>query len=183
MIRALSTSVLLLLATIVAGCSQEQAEPPPAEPDRLIESCGTVSDSGYCGVFTGMTLAEARAVFPFPLVSVGGEQESSCYLVSPEGRPRDLTFMIVNGKVARIDVFIPKIFTGKGIHVGSTEQEVLQAYGDLAKVFPNKYDDRMHDIVVDTRFFYEFIFETDGSKVLNYRAGVLPPVSYVEGCG
>lgn len=171
---------VLLLAVTVAGCSQEPAEPPPP-PDTLVENCGTVSDSGYCGVITGMTLAQARAAFPVPL-EVFGDQEASCYMVFPEGRPKDLTFMLVDGRVARIDIFIPKIFTGKGIQVGSTEREVLQAYGDLAKVFPNKYDDRMNDVVVDTRFFYEFIFETDGMKVLNYRAGVLPPVGYVEGC-
>src|SRR5262245_4851895 len=172
---------VLLLAAVVAGCSQEPAEPPPP-PDTLVENCGTVSDSGYCGVITGMTLAEARAVFPAPLETFAGEQKSGCYVVFPEGRSKDLTFMLVDGKVARVDIFKPGILTGKGIQVGSTEEEVLQTYGDLAKVFPNKYDDRMHDIVVDTRFFYEFIFQSDGMKVLNYRAGVLPPVGYVEGC-
>ncbi len=50
-------------------------------------------------------------------------------------------------------------------------------------MFPNKYDDTKHDIVVDTRFNYQIIFETDGKKVLKYRAGVLPGVGFVEGCG
>jgi hypothetical protein len=29
---------------------------------------------------------------------------------------------------------------------------------------------------------YRIIFETDGKRVLNYRAGIRPQVEYVEGC-
>lgn len=150
--------------------------------DPLIEDCGKVSDAGFCGVRIGMTLAEAKAAFPVPLESFGGE-EPSCFMVFPEGRSRELTFMLVDGKIARVDVLMPGIATDNGSQVGTPEEDILHAYGYRAKVFPNKYDDSKHDIVVDTRFHYQMIFESDGRKILNYRAGVLPPVGYVEGCG
>ena len=187
MTSPISPYFLVLFAVSVAACSQEQPDQPPAEPpvvanDPLIENCGTVSDGGFCGVRIGMTLAQAKAAFPLALESFSGDQEPSCFMVFPEGRSGDLTFMLVDGKVARVDVFMPGIAADNGSQVGTLEEDILHAYGYRAKVFPNKYDDRKHDIVVDTRFHYQMIFETDGSKVLSYRAGVLPPVGYVEGC-
>jgi len=187
MTSAIPPYVLVLFAVAVAACSQEQADQPPSEMpamanDPLIEDCGTVTDAGFCRVWIGMTLAEAKAAFPLQLESFSGDQEPSCFMVFPEGRSKDLTFMLVDGKVARVDVFMPGIATDKGSQVGSSEEEILESYGYRAKVFPNKYDDSKHDIVVDTRFHYQMIFESDGSKILNYRAGVLPPVGYVEGC-
>jgi hypothetical protein len=174
---------------ILAACSSPQADAPPPEEKPaadpyLLENCGPVTDGGFCRVGIGMTLEQARAAFPQPLVPYGGDAATaeSCFMVHPEGRPDELAFMFVNGKVARVDIFVPG-FSTSGIQVGTPEEDVLQTYGDQAKVFPNKYDDTKHDVIVDTRFLYQIIFETDGMKVLSYRAGVLPPVGYVERCG
>lgn len=184
-------SLLPLLSVLSLGaCSSDQAEQPPAEvaevaDPRLVEICGTVSDTGFCGVRIGMTLAEAQAAFPENLESFGGDSAASleCVMVYPEGRPEQFTYMLVNDRVARVDILLPGYLTDKGARVGWRQDDVLRVYGDRAKVFPNKYDETKRDIVVDTRFNYQIIFETDGKKVLKYRAGVLPPVGYVEGCG
>lgn len=189
MAKPILNLIPVLSALLLAACSSEQAETPPAEEapavDPLVETCGPVTDGGFCGVRIGMTLEQARAAFPEPLESFGGDAAAgeSCFMVHPEGRPEQITFMLVDGEVARVDIMVAGFKTIGDIQVGSTEEAVLQTYGDRAKVFPNKYDDRKHDILVDTRFLYQIIFETDGSKVLSYRAGVLPPVGYVEGCG
>ena len=38
-------------------------------------------------------------------------------------------------------------------------------------------------VILEGSAHAQFIFETDGTKVLSYRAGVLPAVAFVEGCG
>jgi len=189
--KPIQSLVPMLSALLLTACSGEQAEQAPSEEakvadPRLVQACGLVSDIGFCRVRIGMTLAEARAAFPEPLESFGGDaagQGLECVMVYPAGRPEQFTFMLVNDRVARVDILVDGYLTDKGARVGWYEDDVLRVYGDRAKVFPNKYDDTKHDIVVDTRFNYQIIFETDGKKVLKYRAGVLPGVGYVEGCG
>jgi len=189
--KPIQSLVPMLSVLLLTACSGEQAKQTPSEEaktadPRLVQACGLVSDTGFCRVRIGMTLAEARAAFPEPLESFGGDaagQGLECVMVYPAGRPEQFTFMLVNDRVARVDILVDGYLTDKGARVGWYEDDVLRVYGDRAKVFPNKYDDTKHDIVVDTRFNYQIIFETDGKKVLKYRAGVLPGVGYVEGCG
>ncbi len=188
--KPIRSLVPMLSALLLTACSGDQAKQAPSEEaatadPRLVQACGVVSDTGFCRVRIGMTLAEARAAFPEPLDSFGGDSAASleCVMVYPEGRPEQFTFMLVNDRVARVDILVDGYLTDQGARVGWYEDDVLRVYGDRAKVFPNKYDDTKHDIVVDTRFNYQIIFETDGKKVLKYRAGVLPGVGFVEGCG
>jgi hypothetical protein len=189
--KPIQSLVPMLSALLLTACAGgEQAEQAPSEEaktadPRLVEACGMVSDTGFCRVRIGMTLAEARAAFPEPLESFAGDSAASleCVMVYPEGRPEQFTFMLVNDRVARVEILVDGYLTDKGARVGWYEDDVLRVYGDRAKIFPNKYDDTKRDIVVDTRFNYQIIFETDGKKILKYRAGVLPGVGYVEGCG
>jgi hypothetical protein len=179
-----------MLLVALSACSEPEAQvgsgtPPAATGDKLIDGCGPVTATGYCGVKFGMTREEAAQAFPLPLESFGGgnAEPSECFMVFPEGRSKELTFMIVNGRVARVDIYAAGIEADDGSHVGSSESEILQSYGDRASVSPNKYDDAKHDIFVTTAPNSQFIFETDGTKVVNFRAGVLPAVAFVEGCG
>lgn len=191
MAKPIQSLVPMLSALLLTACAGgEQAEQAPSEEaktadPRLVEACGMVSDTGFCRVRIGMTLAEARAAFPEPLESFAGDSAASleCVMVYPEGRPEQFTFMLVNDRVARVEILVDGYLTDKGARVGWYEDDVLRVYGDRAKIFPSKYDDRKRDIVVDTRFNYQIIFETDGKRVLKYRAGVLPGVGFVEGCG
>lgn len=190
MAKPIQSLVPILSALLLTACSGDQAQQAPSEEAKtadpsLVQACGPVSDTGFCHVRVGMTLAEARAAFPQPLESFGGDSAASleCVMFYPEGRPEQFTYMLVNDRVARVDILLGGYITDKGAQIGWSEDDVLRVYGDRAKVFPNKYDDTKHDIVVDTRFNYQIIFETDGKKVLKYRAGVLPGVGFVEGCG
>jgi len=191
MANAIPILAVMLLAAAVSACSEKQAGTEAyidrmLTGDKLIDDCDPVAAAGFCGVRFGMTLAEAKAVFPEPLESFGGDETGteslSCFMVFPESRSKDLTFMLVDGRVARVDIFLSGIATENGSQVGSFEADILARYGGRAKVLPNKYDDAKRDIVVSTSPNHQFIFESDGSKILNYRAGVLPPVGYVEGC-
>jgi hypothetical protein len=99
-----------------------------------------------------------------------------------------VSMMIENGRVTRFTVeYTPKgpspVKTAAGIGLGSSEDEVKQAYGDRVVVKPNKYDPSWHYLIVDEPDHQlAIIFETNGRKVTSMRAGEYPSVGYTEGC-
>jgi hypothetical protein len=99
-----------------------------------------------------------------------------------------VTMMIENGLVTRFTVeYTPDgpsaVKTAAGIGLGSTEDEVKQAYGERVVVKPNRYDPSWHYLVVDEPDHRQaIIFETNGRKVTSMRAGEYPSVGYTEGC-
>jgi hypothetical protein len=94
--------------------------------------------------------------------------------------------MLVNDSVARIDVAAPGPRTAAGAGIGDSEAHVVELYGDRATVRPNKYTGPVgHDVVVNAPndSTHRLVFETNGKKVLRFRAGRQPAVDFVEGCG
>jgi hypothetical protein len=94
--------------------------------------------------------------------------------------------MVVDGKIARVDVRAPSpVKTRSGAGIGDTEAQVQALYPPL-EVSAHKYVPDGHYLTfvpddpadADLRL----IFETDGSKVTQFRSGRLPEVAYVEGC-
>ena len=88
-------------------------------------------------------------------------------------------------RVERVDVDSAGIKTREGAGVGDSEQQVLTLYEGRVRVEPHKYTGPVgHYLTVtsprDSAFM--IIFETDGSKVLTFRAGRRPAVQFVEGC-
>jgi hypothetical protein len=64
-------------------------------------------------------------------------------------------------------------------------RRVMELY-PTARRTPQKYTDGAYLIVMpfapaDT--LHRYVFETDGQRVTVYRAGLYPPVEYVESCG
>jgi hypothetical protein len=64
-------------------------------------------------------------------------------------------------------------------------RRVMELY-PTARRTPHKYTDGAYLIVMpfapaDT--LHRYVFETDGQRVTVYRAGLYPPVEYVESCG
>jgi hypothetical protein len=143
-----------------------------------------VSIDGYAGVRIGMSVEEASTAHGAPLLPAGPvEPGTACFEVFPGGAPGPLSFMLVDGRVARVDVRGAGPQTSTGVGVGSSEAEVQAAYPGGVQVSPHKYTGpEGHYLTVTPREGAALIFETDGSKVTRYRAGVLPPVAYVEGC-
>ena len=94
--------------------------------------------------------------------------------------------MVVEGRVARVDVRSGTTMTSEGARVGSTEREVQDLYLGLVDVQPHKYTAGRYLIVTPagpSGADYRLVFETDGERVERYRAGALPAVEWVEGCG
>jgi hypothetical protein len=140
-----------------------------------------IREDGVGPVKIGMRLAQLQTVLHTKLV----EQESgsdSCYYVEAPGHDH-IGFMIIDGRLARVDVNAPGVATNTGIHVGDTEAHVRAIYGVRMKVTAHAYVDTGHYLTVrssDGR--YGVRFETDHGKITGYYAGTYEAIQYIEGC-
>lgn len=144
-----------------------------------------VSFEGFKGVRFGMTVTEASTAYGNRLKPYAplAEDERSCFYVYPDGIIGPLSFMIIDDRVARVDVDGPNILTVTGVGVGSSESSVLHTYEDRVKISAHPYTGpEGHYLTVDSEDGIAIIFETDGSTVTSYRAGQYPAVRYIEGC-
>ncbi len=109
---------------------------------------------------------------------------------TPQMEPIGLSFVIDQKQLVRINVDYysassqPRaIKTAAGIGLGSSEEELLKAYGTAAVVKPNPADPVWHSIVVESADHSRgLIFETDGKTVKSMRGGSYPAISYPNGC-
>ena len=109
----------------------------------------------------------------------------SCAFVRPNGAPDGLTLMVENGRIVRADVVSGTARTVEGAAIGDTEARIEELYPTLRRG-PHKYTTGSYLVVAprapaDT--LHRYVFETDGVRVTRFRAGLFPPVEYVEGCG
>jgi hypothetical protein len=143
-----------------------------------------LSEDGLGPIQVGMTLAEAVNM---GLLNENPNMKKECDFVFPAvgaGVPDNVGVMIVRGKVARIDVDTGSVTTEDGAKIGDTEDKIRSIYyGDL-KIEPHKYVQGGHYLIVTDSPIADkaIVFETDGRKVTNFRAGRLPEVKWVEGC-
>lgn len=145
-----------------------------------------LSEDGLGQIQVGMTLDEAVNM---GLLSENPNMKTACDYVFPAvgaGIPDGVSVMVVKGKVARIDVDTGSVTTEEGAKIGDSEDKVKSLYGDDLQVRPHKYINNGHYLVVpgdSASAGKELLFETDGQHVTSFRAGRLPEVEWVEGCG
>jgi len=169
----------------VPPASTAPAAPPstaPADPGDF--SRWALRADGVGPVKVGMTVAQADSALNGGLDSTTGLE--ACDYVRPRQGPEGLSLMVVDGRIARVDVVdSARVPTTAGVMPGESEARVREAYPG-ARVQPHKYDDRGHYFVVipgapsDT--LHRIVFETDGTKVTRMRGGLFPAVEFVEGC-
>ena len=144
----------------------------------------------------GMNLPEAAAAANTRL-SIGYAGSDSCYSLQTEGELKGVGFMVTKDDVksrlqyitsdviARVDVDNPKITTVSGAKIGDTEARIKSLYPGQIKVTPHTYIKGNYLTFIPKNKAeqnYRIVFETDGQRVIRYRAGKLPEVEYVEGC-
>ena len=141
-----------------------------------------VREDGVGPVKIGMTLAQLRATLHQKLPQENDAASDNCFYVHAKGHEH-IGFMIVDGRLARIDVDSRGILTDTGLKVGDSEVQVKKAYGAKLKTSAHKYVDTGHYLTArsdDRR--YGIRFETDKGKVTMYYAGTYEAIQYVEGC-
>lgn len=163
------------------------AVPTPATDTSRAASTGDTLRASVAGVGPvrfGATLdVAARAAGGTVARPPGG----SCGFVSFRALPHGVRFMVSYDTVVRADVDSATIATDAGARVGMSEDSVQHLYGRRLRVTPHKYVSGAHYLTsipgapADT--VHRIVFETDGVRVTRYRAGLVPFVENVEGCG
>ena len=161
--------------------STQQPLPPGgvATPESAVWS---VTENGIGNLRVGMTVAEARAVVP--AFSVAASRDSTeCTYAKTNGLPPGVMVMLEGGKIVRVEVRRGTIATSTGARIGDSEDRIKTLYPGQVTVTPHKYTPGGHYLTVAPPSSADrIIFETDGKRVVNYRAGQRPQVEYVEGC-
>ena len=143
-----------------------------------------ITTKGFGPVRVGMTTAEASAALGVRLVL--HEPNEDCRYATPSGGFTGVSFMVISGLVARVDVSSGTYTTPSGAKVGSTEAQVKAIYPGRIKVSQHQYDENGHYLTYMPKDAadrnYRIVFETDGRRVTSIRAGRIPEVEYIEGC-
>lgn len=169
--RALLAGInLIVVGVLLSGCR------PSSSPWRI--------DATNAGaVRFGMSPQQAAAAHRVPLEDSFPLQ--GCDYWPPPGVPRGLSFMIEDRRVVRVDVDSVGPATPEGITVGAPISQLRAGYGSRLRDDPHKYkweSGWKYLTLVADDSARALVFEVDSFVVHSYRAGLLPPVRYVEHC-
>src|SRR5271165_3683644 len=160
-------AVLLLLACLFPTCNS------------LASETWVVREDGVGPVKIGMSLLQLNAVLKRKSEP---EDDGACFYVESCRHPH-LKFMIIDGRLARIDVEEPGASTSTGIRVGDSASRVKHVYGSRVKIMAHQYIDSGHYLTIrSSSGKYGIRFETDQGKVIMFYAGAYQAIQYVEGC-
>jgi hypothetical protein len=130
-----------------------------------------------------MTEAEARRRLDDRLTRTDFEEGRSYLTPTVKG----LAFMLLDSRIARVDVLEGRWATRSGAGIGTSESEIRRLYPQ-ARTEPPPYLDAGKGFYLRIRpgnpalRRYELLFETDGGLVTSFRAGLSKAVSLIEGC-
>lgn len=175
----------------LSGCNTEQRRPDSAVSRSAGNSAGSapsewvVTPRGIGPVRAGMTRAEAEAALGGSLAIQSDSDWKECAYVPDNLLPPGVSVMVENGAIARVEIDSGRIATAEGARIGDTEDAIRQLYHGRVVVTPHKYTGGHYLTVTPLAAdsMYKIVFETNGRRVTQYRAGRLPAVDYVEGCG
>ena len=123
---------------------------------------------GVGAVKIGMSLSQLNAALQRKSEP---DDEGGCFYVESSKHPH-LKFMIIDGRLARIDVEDPGASTSAGIQVGDSDSRVKQVYGSRVKITAHQYIDSGHYLTIrSSSGKYGIRFETDQGKVVTFYAG------------
>jgi hypothetical protein len=172
--------IIFLVGLFVAGLIVIM----PASAQSQLTATSKVAIDGIGPIRVGMTIQEAEASARTRLLSQGGSLEN-CWYVKPLRGPRDISFMVIDGQIARVDIYGNSLITTvSGARIGDSEDRIKSLYA--VRVTPHEYVRGGHYLTFVPKDTpdqqYRMVFETDGKRVKLIRAGRLPEVEYVEGC-
>jgi hypothetical protein len=130
-----------------------------------------------------MTRQTAESALGGPLGGASDSGWKNCGYVHGSALPAGVALMVENGAIARVDVDSGSVATTEGARIGDTEERVRTLYVGIT-VTPHKYTSGHYLTARSaTDSTSRIVFETDGQRVVRYRAGRTPQVEYVERCG
>ncbi len=126
------------------------------------------------------------------LTSLVGELEQQkgdgegCVYYSALNSEREVSFMLFEGRLVRIDIYSRKTETLSSLRVGDSTERIKQIYDGSLKTIthPNNPDSELLSLhsSAPTLNNYRIVFEANNGIVTNYRLGLLPYVNWLDGC-
>jgi hypothetical protein len=148
------------------------------------ESAPGISMTGFDQVRVGLSAAALERTLGNSIDPPYDEDEASCRYALPEDLYPGIGFMLLDGRLARLDVDETGIPTLSGASVGDSQASVIALYGPKLKVTNHFYTGPEGKYLTlfskDDRFGIRF--ETDGTRVTRYYVGTSEAIQYVEGC-
>ncbi|MGA2235151.1 MAG: hypothetical protein ABSG23_06730 [Terriglobales bacterium] len=138
-----------------------------------------VRQDGIGPVKIGMSLSQLNAALHEKFATPENREDQGCFYVTATKHPQ-VSFMIENRRLVRLDVDKSGVATTEGVQVGDSEERVKQVYGPRLKVEPHHYTDG-HYLTLRNGD-YGIRFETDQGKVSTFYAGTFETIQYIEGC-
>jgi len=127
----------------------------------------------------GMTLPQLNAALHEKFALPESKEDQGCFYVTATKHPQ-VSFMIEDKHLVRVDVGKSGVATIEGVQVGDSEERVKQVYGSGVKVEPHHYTDGLYLTLRSGN--YGVRFETEQGKVSTFYAGTFEAIQYVEGC-
>lgn len=185
----------LAALALSAGCrgaadDRRASDAPDAVRESTpAESAGARPDAAWMVDFRGYGPIRFGASFDDARSAAAGMLETpasmtGCQYVRISGGRAGVLLMVVDGRVARVDVLDQGVETREGARVGDAEGHIRELYPHDLEVRAHKYTSGNVLIVTPAEGGpYRLVFETEQDEVRRYRSGVLPEVEWVEGCG
>lgn len=172
-----------------AAAPGDSTMPAVDSPQPAADTTWALRFDGAGPLRIGMTVDEARAAlggdFRADGQAVGTvDGPQGCQYARSGRLPEMMMVMLEGARVVRVEVDSGNVATVDGARIGDSEARIHQTYPDRVEVQPHKYTEGHYLVVrpADGDTTRQLIFETDGSRVLRFRAGQRPQVGYVEGC-
>lgn len=149
----------------------------------------SVSTVGLGGLRVGLTVEEAEEATGLDLVGeLDPDISEDCYFVTVDGDDRyeGVLVMIYKDQIGRVEIVPPsQITTRSGAGIGMPAD-------DVRALFPGRIE-QANEYTIDGEAIayvpadeidaeYRVVFVIDQGVVGSYRAGILPPVGFGEGC-
>jgi hypothetical protein len=172
-------SVLIAVASLDGQVKPKSSEQPlKASGDTWV-----LREDGIGPVNVGMTVAQLNAILGANFSMPKGKEDQSCFYLEPKAHPQ-VAFMMIDGRLARIDVNRAGVPTESGIQVGETEAKTLKVYGPGLKVDPHAYTapDGHYLTIRSKEGQLGLRFETYKGRIEMFYAGQADAIQYIEGC-
>ena len=112
------------------------------------------------------------------------EDPQSCEVVAPSKGYSGIDYLLIDRKLARIDISSEKIKTVSGAQIGDSQSSIMALYPSRVTVTPHFYTapDGSYLTMLSQDKRRGIRFETDLGKVTRYYVGTTEAIQYVEGC-
>jgi len=154
-------------------------------PTTTVLNLGTndsISTVGLGEVTFGMTVAQAQVAAGTDLINC--VPKSDCYRVTPARGPEGISFLVTAGTIERVDIVSGPLTTRSGIGIGSSEDEIMNLFGDQIETQVN--DDSSVDLIFVPRdesdAEFRVIFTIRDGVVETFRSGRVPQVTVQNPC-